>query len=475
MSQKPDPTADDAGTATSIAAAVRSGLVSARAVTDAALDRIRRVNPRLNAFVVVDEEGARRAAEAVDAAVRAGRDPGALAGVPFGVKDGESLKGSPTSYGSLFYKGAPPATVDSPHVARLRAAGAVPLGKVAASEFGCDGVTDTRAWGTTRNPWNLARTPSGSSGGSAAAVSGGLVPFCTASDGGGSIRCPAAFCGLVGLKPSHGRVPRESGASTEACYGALTTTVAETARYLDIAAGPDDRDRMSLPAFGGKYEELIETLSVAGLRAAWSPDLGFHPIDPEVKDIAQGAAHDLVSRAGLEMTDVRPVLTNVYVDWLVLAADGLLARLEAGGFWPSRRDDISTRPREFLDRYGHATPQTLQALRERSAQLEREVAALFAQVDVLLCPTAATVAYDACGPLPDTIAGRYAGHTNAEGFTPFANICWNPSISVPAGLNSEGLPVGLLITVRRHRDDIALRLARILEQNRPWPRLAPGY
>ena len=458
-----------------IADAVRARRISARAVTDAALERIARHNPRLNAFVVLGADEARKTAAQIDAAIQSGCDPGPLAGVPFGVKDGEACVTMPTSFGSLFYKNAPAAAFDSLHVSKLRAAGAVPLGKVATAEFGFDGVTDTKAWGTTRNPWNLARTPSGSSGGSAAAVASGLVPFCTASDGGGSIRCPAAFTGLVGLKPSHGRIARESGASMEACLGALTTTVADTARYLDVVCGPDNRDRMSLPAFDGSFERLIDTLSVSGLRAAWSPDLGYHPVDPEVAQIARDAAFDLIRHSGMTFVDIRPVLTNVYTDWVVLAADGLLTRLEAAGFWPARRAEISTRPLEYLDNIGHSSPSVLHEIRERGARLEREIAELFSQIDVLLCPTAATVAYAAEGPLPEIIAGQDARHTNAEAFTPFANICWNPSISVPAGLNAEGLPVGLMITGPRHRDDIVLRLARILEQHRPWPRIAPAY
>ena len=180
------------------------------------------------------------------------------------------------------------------HIARLRAAGAVPVGMVASAEFGMDGVTHTLAFGTTRNPWNLERTPSGSSGGSAAAVAAGMVPLATASDAGGSIRCPAHYCGLVGLKPSHGRIARDDGASDRATLGALTTTVADTARYLDVVAGPHLADRMSLPAPTVRYESAIETLETAGLRAAWSLDLGYAPVEPEVAALVEAAARRLV-------------------------------------------------------------------------------------------------------------------------------------------------------------------------------------
>src|SRR5437868_11933786 len=217
------------------AEAVRQGELKASEVLDECLARIQAGAAKLNAFVHVDPEGAALAASAVDAAVAQGRDPGPLAGVPFGVKDLEDCAGMPTSQGSLLYKGRPPVSEDSVHVSRLRAAGAVPVGKTAAPEFGVTAFTHTKAWGTTRNPWDVTRTPGGSSGGSAAAVAAGLVPFCTASDGGGSTRIPAAFTGLVGLKASYGRIPHERAALSEtSCFGALTTTVRDAARHLDV-------------------------------------------------------------------------------------------------------------------------------------------------------------------------------------------------------------------------------------------------
>src|SRR5881394_3318776 len=229
-----------------MADAIRRGELKATEVLDECLAAIERENDRLNAFVHLDVDGARQIAGEIDATVAAGRDPGPLAGVPFGVKDLEDCAGMPTSQGSLLYKGRGPVANDSIHVSRLRAAGAVPVGKTAAPEFGSYAFTDSLAWGTTRNPWNPERTPGGSSGGSSAAVAAGMVPFCTAGDGGGSIRIPAAFSGLVGLKPSFGRIPHERSAPSEtSCYGALTTTVRDAARHLDVAAGPDDKDRAS--------------------------------------------------------------------------------------------------------------------------------------------------------------------------------------------------------------------------------------
>ncbi|MGI8492335.1 MAG: amidase, partial [Acidimicrobiales bacterium] len=258
-----------------IAESVRRGQRSATDVLEECLARIGAGNARLNAFVHLDADGARAQAERIDRAVAAGEDPGRLAGVPIGVKDLEDCEGMPTSHGSQLYKGRPPARDDSVHVARLRAAGAVPVGKTAAPEFGSLALTSTKAWGTTRNPWDPARTPGGSSGGSAAAVSAGLVPMATASDGGGSTRIPTAFCGLVGVKPSYGRIPHPRAIPSQtSCFGALVTTVAGAARHLDVAAGPHHRDRTSLPAPTLRYEAAIEDFDIRGLRAAWSGGVG---------------------------------------------------------------------------------------------------------------------------------------------------------------------------------------------------------
>src|SRR5687767_1602258 len=283
-------------TAIQIAASVGAGERKAMEVLDECLAAVAAGNDRLNAFVHLDEDLARAAAEAVDAAVARGDDPGPFAGVPFGVKDLDDCAGMPTSHGSLVFKGQGPVAADSIHVARLRAAGGIPIGKTAAPEFGTLNFTKTKAFGITRNPWDPNRTPGGSSGGSAAAVAAGLVPVATASDGGGSTRIPAGFSGLVGLKPSHGRIPHPgpSGSQT-AVHGMLTTTVADSARHLDVTAGPHDDDRLSLPADGSRYEELIEALPVAGLRARWSVDLGFvEHVDADVARVAEVAATALV-------------------------------------------------------------------------------------------------------------------------------------------------------------------------------------
>jgi aspartyl-tRNA(Asn)/glutamyl-tRNA(Gln) amidotransferase subunit A len=454
-----------------IADTVRSGRRRASEVLDEALAAIDAGNDRLGAFVHVDEGGARAAAQAVDAAVAAGRDPGPFAGVPIGVKDLEDCAGMPTTRGSLAYAGRGPVAADSIHVARLRAAGAVPVGKTAAPEFGTLNFTRTKVFGVARNPWNAERTPGGSSGGSAAAVAAGLVPVATASDGGGSTRIPAAFCGLVGLKPSHGRIPHPGPTGSEtSVYGLLATTVAESARHLDVTAGPDDRDRFSLPAPSLVYESAIETFPVAGLRARWSPDLGFARCDPEVRAVAESAARELAAAAGLRL-DAEPVqLTDPVRAWLGAGAMDLWFDLE-DGMWPRLRDDLTRYVRTVLDQTEDYTIARYARAVRRREQLVADAAGLFSEVDVLLTPTTAVPAFAAEGPPPDVIDGEPAPPVGASAtpFTMLANLCWNPAVSVPAGFTAEGLPVGLQIVARRHRDEVALRLARIWEQAQPWP------
>ena len=461
---------------TGIAAAVRRGDLTAVEAVEGSITAIEAHDDEINAFVHLDIDAALETARAIDLAVGRGEDPGPVAGVPFGVKDlRDTVAGMPTRNGSLITRDAKPDKADSPQIDRLRAAGAIPLGKVATAEFGLDGVTHTLLHGTARNPWNTERTPSGSSGGSSAAVAAGMVPLATGGDGLGSIRCPAAFTGLVGLKPSLGRIPRPDGFADTACPGAITATVADTARYLDVVAGPDDRDRMTLPKAGVEYEQAIESLDVAGLRVAWSLDLGFAPVEPEVAALCETAMRGLVDAAELEWVEDDFQCTNAYIAWNALAAVKLRQQFEYLGYLPDRISDISPGPRRFIERYAYQESNTLVEYRQTVMRVEQELAELFRRVDVLITPTACCVPYAAEGPLPEIIDGRDASQTNGEPFTALGSIGWNPSISVPAGLSSDGLPVGLLINTRRHRDDVALRLARIWEQAQPWPLRAPGY
>jgi aspartyl-tRNA(Asn)/glutamyl-tRNA(Gln) amidotransferase subunit A len=458
-----------------IAESVRRKERQATEVLEECLTAIEATNPALNAFVHLERDAARLSAEAVDAVVAAGQDPGPLAGVPFGVKDLEDCSGMPTSYGSLLFKGRPPVAADSVHVARMRAAGAVPVGKTATPEFGAVAVTDTLAWGVTRNPWDPARTPGGSSGGSAAAVAAGMVPMATASDGGGSIRIPASFCGLVGFKPSFGRIPHPGNQpSTTSVFGVEVTTVADAARHLDVTAGPDDNDRSSLPASGICYEEAISSLEVEGLRAVWSADLGFATVDPEVAAIAESAARDLVRAAGLVEASQPVSFTDPVRVWAGNGVMDLFMEVEPG-MWPEQADSFTEYVRASLTRCEKVGMPQAAATWERRERLDRELAEFFAGADVLLTPSTAVAAYAAEWPMPREINGTAVHPSMTVPFTMLANLGWHPAISLPAGLTSGGLPVGLQVQCRRHADEVVLRLARLFEQARPWPRHAPAF
>ena len=456
---------------------VRRGHVSAAELLGTCLEAIEDRNGELNAFVHLDVDGARARAGAVDRELAAGRADalGPLAGVPFGVKDLEDCAGMPTTRGSRWFAGRPPVERDAIHVARLRSAGAIPIGKTAVPEFGTWAYTASPALGVTRNPWDPARTPGGSSGGSSAAVSAGMVPFCTASDGGGSIRTPAGFTGLVGLKCCYGRIPTfdVTYLAQNAVVGSLTTTVADTALLLDVMAGPDERDRTCLPPPGLGYLDVIgRPERVEGLRVAWSSDLGFAVVEPEVAELAHAAADDLVEAAGLTLVD-RPVELEDYI--------ATYARMEgvdqfvgiAPELWQDRLDELDPLVAPGWRSTSTVTLPKLARVEESRRQLVRRVAALFEDIDVLLTPMSSVPAFAAEGPMPTEVAG-VSGHAGMAVPHPMlANLVNLPAISLPAGLTGAGLPIGLQVVARRFREDVCLTLAAIQEQARPWPRHAP--
>lgn len=460
------------------ATAVRRGELSATELVDTAFERIAATNDALNAFVYLDAEGARRSAAEIDRAVVEGRadELGPFAGVPFGVKDLENCAGMPTSRGSVLFLDGPPVDHDTHHVARLRAAGAIPIGKTAAPEFGAIQYTHSDAWGTTRNPWNLDLTPGGSSGGTAAAVSSGMVSLGTASDGGGSIRTPAAWTGLVGLKPSHGRIPSpDADPAQTAVFGALTTTVADSARHLDVASGPHDDDRLSLPPSGVSYEQLIETLDVAGIRVGWTKDMGFAPVEPEVAALTRAAAVATAAAADAQFDEIDVHLTDPVATWLSAGALSAWVAVSDAPDWRERPEDLTELIRDGLESSEHRTIRTLVPSLRRRLRLQQDMSRIFDEVDVLMVPSTAVAAFDAAGPSPAFIDGHEVNPAMSVPFSMLANLCGNPAISVPAGLDSHGRPVGLQIIGRRFADEVPLRLARLLEVAQPWPRTAPGW
>jgi len=460
--------------AVEIAAAVRGREIRAVDVLKQVRPVVEGANELLVAFVHLDWDLAEREARKVDLEIERGEPVGPLAGVPFGVKDLDDCAGMPTSQGSLLFKGSAPKTEDSPHVARLRAAGAIPIGKTAPSEFGMDSATMSRAWGVTRNPWNPAHTPGGSSGGSAAAVASGMVPIATSSDLGGSTRTPAAFTNLVGLKPSQGRIPQRPSTTDLSMHGVVSRTVIDSARCLAVMAGPWPWDRMALPSSSSGFEYAAMNLEVGGLKAAWSPDLGFAAVEKEVVATAEAAALALVGAAKLELLGTRPLFTQPAPIIFDIEFPRWIHDLTRQGIWPGRKDQLSRAvvwAADFgltidFDRFRDAEL--------RLVQVRRELGDFFEQHDVLLTPTVACRPYAADGEYPTQLEGHDITSQTIEPFTQLSTLGWLPSITVPAGFSSDGLPIGLQIVGRLHRDDVVLRLARIYEQARPWPLVAPA-
>jgi aspartyl-tRNA(Asn)/glutamyl-tRNA(Gln) amidotransferase subunit A len=433
------------------------------------LRRVESVNPELNAFVSLfpPEQLLAEARRAADALAR-GEDLGPLAGLPLGVKDLEDAAGLPTTHGSLLFKDVV-AERDTVQVERLKRAGAIVIGKTNTPEFGYTAFTTNRVYGTTRNPWNLACTPGGSSGGSSAALAGGLVALATASDGGGSVRIPAAFTGLVGLKPSNGRIPwgpeAELRLSGLVVSGPLTRCVRDAALWLDVTVGPDERDPYSLPHPGFSYVDVIER-PPPRLRIAYNPTLGYASVAREVRREVETALQGLAS-CGHLVDLVEDPLPDVALSWMQLmcAEDyGIMGkRLEA------HRDLLDPGYLPGMDLGSQISAVNLGEIQEVRTAIVAYLGGLFGRFDLLATPTVASPPFAAEGPLPTTVDG--APLTSSGGgiaFTYPFNFSAHPAISLRAGFTDDRLPVGLQLVTRRLREDLLLQVARQYEQVRPW-------
>lgn len=452
-------------------------LLSAREISCAelmssTLDRIEATHPKLNAVVSQrPREELLADAEAADAR-RAGGDARPLEGVPLGVKDLEDVAGMVTSMGSRVFRDQV-AEADSTQVARLRGAGAIVVAKTNTPEFGFTAITKNPLFGVTRSPWNLERTPGGSSGGSSAVLAGGVLPLVTSSDGGGSIRIPASFTGAFGLKPSQGRIPRGPMKAWDygstAVYGPLTRTVEDGALFLDLVAGPSPCDPGSLPHPGLSYRKVLESGLPSSTRIAWSPDLGYARVQSDVGKTASDAAATF-AEAGLAIEPLEehvpggpPMLT---------AAWGSLGNFLIAGqiHEPLRnhREDMTHSFAEALERSWEMTPETFGAAARERGRLNLWCGEVFDRFDLLLTPT---VPYDpppARGPFPTHTEGREQVPAGVAAFTIPFNMSGHPAATVRAGFSEAGLPVGLQIVGPRHRDDLVLRAARLFERTRPW-------
>ena len=451
--------------ATELADAIRTKRVSPVEAVDAYLSRIEALDPQLNAFLTVCADEAREAANEAEVAVTRGDGLPPLHGVPIGVKDLEDTKGIVTTYGSLVHRDNVP-DQDSIAVERLRSAGAIILGKTNTPEFGSSGSTENKLRDHCRNPWDTTRTTGGSSGGSGAALAAGLCPLATGSDGGGSIRIPASFCGVYGIKPTHGRVPSpRTSWGLFGDSGPMSRTVRDSALMLNAIAGPDPRDSMRIreapPDFLAGLQEGIE-----GLRVAWSPDLGYASVDSEVLSVTQSAAA-LFEEFGCNVDEAAPDTGSPFEMFETIIPAETYAD-DGESLLNDHSEKLMDYVRDGLERGCEITGAEYAKAMWNLWEFQGKMRDFFDLYDLLLTPTLAMPAFP---------VGRYVTRIGARDhnpawdyspFTPAFNMSGNPAASVPCGFSSDGLPIGLHIVGRLGDEVAVLRASAALEQARLW-------
>lgn len=460
---------------------IAAGELSPVDLVDAALQRLEAADPELHAFCTPTPEVARRRAIDVEHQLRVGT-AGPLAGVPYAVKDLICTKGIRTTSGSFAYADFVPDT-DDVCVERLDGAGAISLGKTNASEFGYSATGRNPVFPETRNPWDPTRTPGGSSAGTASAVAAGIVPFALGSDGGGSIRIPAALCGLVGFKASMGRVPVYPGCRDQRYpgvsgwesiehIGPLATTVDDVAMVMAALAGPDPRDRHTIPSCDVDWQAAVRRSDVRGLRIGYTPDFGYLPVDPEVRAAADRAARLFADELGAEVETFVPTWPNpaAHFTALIMSETDLVGMrrmaVELG-------EKMSPHLVAMLDTDWTAEDFT-QALMMRKAVVN-EMTATMGRFDLILSPTSAVPAFPVGSEGPTVIDGTTVAPTTWQGFTPIANLTGQPAISVPSGLTTDGLPLAIQLIGPHLGDGLVLAAAAAYERGARaaghWPDL----
>lgn len=443
-----------------LAGRVRGGDTSAREVVGHALGRIEALNGEVNAFVAVDGDAAMEQARRVDDKIARRQDPGALAGIPFGVKDLEDAAGYVTTHGSAFLGATEVAARDSALVRRLRGAGAVVVGKTNTPEMGVKAETDNALFGPTHNPWNLDHVSGGSSGGSAAAIAAGMVPLATGSDGGGSIRIPSSACGLSGMKPSLGRVasggvdpPDWPDLSTR---GPMARLMSDVVLALDVVVGPEPTDIRSMPRPDVPWLNVLDGPQVP-LRVAWSPTLGYSPVDSEVHRTCEAAVR-VLEEMGASVELVEEVFPeDPVLSWLSLAAAYSLRSIQAAGDAPW--DKLDPMLAMQLEVAKSMTAADLVRVIDQCHLLNLRLVELFRSVRLLITPT--------CAAVPPRIGepSRINGDPdpNWVRFTYPFNMTRSPAATVCAGFSSTGVPIGVQLVGPQHADQAVLRSAAALE------------
>jgi Asp-tRNA(Asn)/Glu-tRNA(Gln) amidotransferase A subunit family amidase len=455
---------------------IASGRVTATEVVSGALARIHDRQPVLNAFTVVLDEQALASAAAADETVRRGGPLPPLMGVPVSVKDHIWMAGAPATNGSLALRDFVPAE-DAVPVQRLRAAGAVIVGKTNNPEFCYRGYTDNQVFGLTRNPWDNARTPGGSSGGAGACVAAGCTALSLGTDGGGSIRIPSSFCGVVGHKPTFGLVPKEPGFKgwkTLSVDGPLARSVRDAALLLSVTCGPAPADDMTYPGPPptGYLDAVQDPGDLGGLRIAWSSDLGILPVDSDVRAVFESALQ-VFAGMGCELVEAAPNAPHPTELWNTIAlAEGFASE---GPLLASSRDLLSPGTAEIVEAGRDLMAgQYVDALHER-ARYTRIWAEFFQRHHLLLTPTMQLTAFEVGLETPPEIEGRPVDPFFDDWCTSClpANLTGMPATSVPAGLGWAGMPVGLQVMGPRWADARTLRAAAAFERAVPWQGFQP--
>ncbi|WP_206030197.1 amidase [Roseomonas sp. AR75] len=446
--------------ATQLASDIAAKRVSPVEVMEAVLAQAERQHARLNLFVLTLFDAARDAARQAEAAVMRGERLGRLHGVPFTVKDNVAMRGLPTGNGTIAVE-APPAAESWAVVDRLVAVGGIPIGKTTLPEFAHKVLTDSLACGVTRNPWNLERTPGGSSGGASAGLAAGVAPLAIGTDGGGSIRCPASCTGVVGLKATLGKIPNESFPDPFGNYafvGPMARTVADCALMFDVMQGPEPRDPWSLLA-----PPMPPMPAVQGLRIGWMEHVGHYRTHPEVLAAMRGARAALEA-AGAITEDLRdPCFDDVFETYVVVATTAHAARL--GPLEETHGDRMTASMRESIGiGRGFSGADLVRAVDRRGA-LHRAVQRLFTRFDLIATPTMLAP------PAPLDAGGSVASGFYAEWAAPLypLNLTGHPGASVPVGFGSEGTPIGLQLIGPWHGEAPILAAAAALEQALDWP------
>jgi aspartyl-tRNA(Asn)/glutamyl-tRNA(Gln) amidotransferase subunit A len=455
--------------------AIKRREISPEDALDASLQRIDELNDKLNAFCVVDEEGAKQAAREAEKAIKNGKQLGKLHGVPVAIKDLITVRGMRTTFGSKIYEDFVPER-DSVVVKRIRDEGGIIIGKTNVPEFGYQGITDNAIFGKTHSPWDLEKTPGGSSGGSGVALATGMVSFALGSDGGGSVRIPSSFCGLYGMKASFGRVPlypehrdpdlpgANAWESVEH-IGPMGRTVEDTAHLLDVIAGPHHMDRHSLPDDGTDYTSASEEPDISGLDVAYSQDFGFTAVDPVVREMTEDAARvfeeelectveqddpgfpnpeEAFTATVASTTDLKELRKELHVhksDMEPVLVDILETEWTAMDFTEAykTRQKVNLNMREFMKDY-----------------------------DILLTPTLAVPPFDVDSSGPDTIEGRDVQLFHWLMFCFTINLTGQPAATIPAGWTDDGLPIGLQIIGSHLDDEKVIEASAAYENASPW-------